>query len=160
TLQSEDPLNLEVFHELARLYVNTGNQQALRARFTKTLAALKHQDLDSKSIHTEVAQFRGEMIEAFTRLKDYSSGIEQHIEIINRDPEDETNLTAAISYAKRYGGAEQLLNYYQKTAQEGYKNYRWNVVLARIYEAKGDLANATRQYRAAIDNQPEMTELY
>jgi Tfp pilus assembly protein PilF len=33
-------------------------------------------------------------------------------------------------------------------------------VLARIYDAKGDLVNAARQYHAALDNQPEMTELY
>src|SRR5205807_2180318 len=35
-----------------------------------------------------------------------------------------------------------------------------NVVLARIYEAKGDLATATLNYRRAIDNQPEMIELH
>src|SRR5215475_12326499 len=29
-----------------------------------------------------------------------------------------------------------------------------------IYEAKGDTTNAAREYRAAIDNQPEMIELY
>ena len=45
-------------------------------------------------------------------------------------------------------------------SREAYKNYRWNVVLARIYDAKGDLGNAARQYSAALDNQPEMTELY
>jgi len=33
-------------------------------------------------------------------------------------------------------------------------------VLARIYDAKGDWANAARQYHLALDNQPEMTELY
>jgi Flp pilus assembly protein TadD len=53
-----------------------------------------------------------------------------------------------------------LLNYYQRTANQAYKNYRWNVVLARIYEAKSDLTNAARQYRAALGNQPEMLELY
>ena len=72
----------------------------------------------------------------------------------------EEKVEAAINYVKRYGGGDTLLNYYQKTAQQAYKNYRWNVVLARIYEAKGDLANAAKQYRTGLDNQPEMTELY
>src|SRR6185295_19041777 len=63
-------------------------------------------------------------------------------------------------YAKRYGGADTLLAYYQKTSNEAFKNYRWNVVLARIYEAGGDPQNAIRNYRAAILNQPEMDELY
>jgi Flp pilus assembly protein TadD len=100
------------------------------------------------------------MIEAFTLLKDYSSAIEQHIEIINRDPDDEAQVDEAISYVRRYGGGDTLLNYYQRVSREAYKNYRWNVVLARIYDAKGDLASAARQYHAALDNQPEMTELY
>jgi len=159
-LHHEDRLNPEVFHELAKLYVRTGNQSALREDFNATVSAIKKQDLDIKTIHAQIAELREQMIEAFTRLKDYASAVEQHIEIINRDPEDEANVDAAINYVKRYGGADTLLNYYQRTAQQAYKNYRWNVVLARIYEAKGDLTNAARQYRAALDNQPEMLELY
>jgi tetratricopeptide (TPR) repeat protein len=159
-LHHEDRLNPEVFHELAKLYVRTGNRSALREDFTATVAAIRKQDLDIKAIHAQIAELREQMIEAFTRLKDYPAAVEQHIEIINRDPEDEANVDAAINYVKRYGGADTLLNYYQRTAQQAYKNYRWNVVLARIYEAKGDLTNAARQYRAALDNQPEMLELY
>jgi cellulose synthase operon protein C len=159
-LHREDRLNPEVFHELAKLYVRTGNRSALREDFNATVAAIRKQDFDIKAIHAQVAELREQMIEAFTRLKDYASAVEQHIEIINRDPEDENNVDAAINYVKRYGGADALLNYYQRTARQAYKNYRWNVVLARIYEAKGDLTNAARQYHAALDNQPEMLELH
>ena len=159
-LHSEDRLNTEVFHELARLYVRTGKTEDLRTSFQATLEAIKKQELDIKTIRVQVADLRGQMIEAFTRLKDYPAAVEQHIEIINRDPEDEQNIEAAINYVKRYGGAQTLLDYYQRTARQAYKNYRWNVVLARIYEAKGDLSSAARQYRGALDNQPEMLELY
>lgn len=159
-LHHEDRLNPEVFHELAKLYVRSGNRSALREDFNATVTAIRKQDLDIKEIHAQVAELRGRMIEAFTRLKDYASAVEQHIEIVNRDPEDEANVDAAINYVKRYGGADTLLNYYQHTSQQAYKNYRWNVVLARIFEAKGDLTNAARQYHAALDNQPEMLELY
>ncbi|MDQ2919849.1 MAG: tetratricopeptide repeat protein, partial [Verrucomicrobiota bacterium] len=100
------------------------------------------------------------MIDAFTRLKDYPAAVEQHIEIINRKPEDEENIENAINYVKRYGGGDVLLAYYQKTAAEAYKNYRWNVILAKIYEANNDLETAVQNYKTAIENQPEMTELY
>ena len=159
-LHSEDRLNTEVFHELARLYVRSGKIAELHNSFAATLEAIKKQDLDIKTIRAQVADLRGQMIEAFTRLKDYPAAVEQHIEIINRDPEDEQNIESAINYVKRYGGAETLLNYYLRTAKQAYKNYRWNVVLARIYEAKGDLPSAARQYRGALDNQPELLELY
>jgi predicted Zn-dependent protease len=140
--------------------VRTGKSESLRTSFHATLEAIKKQDLDIKTIRAQVADLRMEMIEAFTRLKDYPAAVEQHIEIINRDPEDEQNVEAAINYIKRYGGADTLLDYYQRTARQAYKNYRWNVVLARIYEAKGDLPGAARQYHGALDNQPEMLELY
>jgi tetratricopeptide (TPR) repeat protein len=159
-LNSEDRLNTEVFHELAKVYVRTGNQKKLRTTFGATIDAIRKQDIATREIRAQVADLREEMIEAFTLLKDYSSAIEQHIEIINRDPDDEEQVDAAISYVRRYGGGDTLLSYYQRVSGEAYKNYRWNVVLARIYDAKGDLASAARQYHAALDNQPEMTELY
>jgi cellulose synthase operon protein C len=159
-LNTEDRLNTEVFHELAKVYVRGGNQQQLRTTFGATIEAIKKQDIDVREIRYQVASLRREMIEAFTLLKDYSSAIEQHIEIINRDPDDEEQVDAAISYVRRYGGGDTLVNYYQRVAREAYKNYRWNVVLARVYDAKGDLDNAARQYRMALDNQPEMAELY
>ncbi|HZM97805.1 MAG TPA: tetratricopeptide repeat protein, partial [Pyrinomonadaceae bacterium] len=159
-LNDEDRLNTEVFHELAKVYVRTGNQQQLRTAFSATIQAIRKQDIDARSIRWQVASLRREMIEAFTLLKDYSSAVEQHIEIINRDPDDEQQIDEAINYVRRYGGGDTLINYYQQVSREAYKNYRWNVVLARIYDAKGDFANAAKQYHAALDNQPEMTELY
>jgi tetratricopeptide (TPR) repeat protein len=159
-LHAKDKLNTEVFHELARIYLRTSNTAALSKAFQETLAAINEQDLDRKELHAQTATLRKQMIDAFTRLKDYKAAIEQHIEIINREPEDEENVDAAIDYARRYGGADTLLAYYQRTAHEAYKNYRWNVVLARIYEAKNDLQSAAQNYKAAIANQPEMVELY
>jgi predicted Zn-dependent protease len=159
-LHAKDKLNTEVFHELARIYLRTSNTPTLKKAFQETLAAINEQDLDRKELHAQTATLRKQMIDAFTRLKDYKSAIEQHIEIINREPEDEENVNAAINYARRYGGADTLLDYYRRTAHEAYKNYRWNVVLARIYEAKNDLQSAAQNYQAAIANQPEMVELY
>src|SRR5215217_4443049 len=159
-LNREDRLNTEVFHELAKVYVRSGKQEQLRTTCGATIEAIKKQDIDVREIRSQVASLRKDMIEAFTLLKDYSSAIEQHIEIINRDPDDEEQVDKAISYVRRYGGGDTLLNYYGGVSREAYKNYRWNVVLARIYDAKGDFANAARQYHLALDNQPEMTELY
>ena len=159
-LHDEDKSNTDVFHELMRLYVRGGDRAQLQQIFRETLAALKAQNLDNRELQAQVAEFRAQLIEAFTRLKDYRAAVEQHIEIINRDPDDEEKLNAALTYVKRYGGADTLLNYYQQTAKQAYKNYRWNVVLARIYEAKSDYASAAANYRAALENQPEMLELY
>ncbi len=100
------------------------------------------------------------MINSFTRLKDYDSAVAQHIEIINRQPDDEENVENAIKYVRRYGGAKSLVDYYEKLSEESYKNYRWTMVLARIYEADKDYAKSIEKFKLAIHNQPEMVELY
>ncbi|HJQ32386.1 MAG TPA: tetratricopeptide repeat protein [Pyrinomonadaceae bacterium] len=159
-LHAEDPLDLGAFRELARLYARAGQGAALKTAFGRTLDAVRSTDADPRELRGQVADLRRAMIEVFTALRDYRAAMEQHVEIVNRDPDDDAAVEAAISYAKRYGGAEELLAYYQKTAAQAYKNYRWNVVLARIYEAKGDLASSARSYTDAIANQPEMAELH
>lgn len=159
-LHAEDPLDLGVFRELARVYVRADAADALKIAFGETLKAVRATDADPREMRTQVADLRRTLVVAFTQLRDYRAAMEQHVEIVNRDPDDDENVEAAIAYARRYGGADALLDYYRKTAAQAYKNYRWDVVLARIYEAKGDTASAARSYREAITNQPEMVELH
>jgi tetratricopeptide (TPR) repeat protein len=159
-LHDEDASDEKVFKELADIFVRSGKVENLRKVFAETLDAIKKQDIDTKVKNWQIAEFRTQMIEAFTRLKDYDSAIDQYIEIINREPDEEENTEDAIAFVKRYGGGERLLSYYQKTADKAYKNYRWNLVLARIFEANNDAENAVKNYKLAIANQPEMPELY
>ncbi len=159
-IHQENPTDPDVFRQLANVFVRLGKVENLRSIFAETVNAIKLQDIDPKEVEVELAGMRQEMIMAFTRLKDYDSAVEQHIEIINREPEISEHSDDAILYVKRYGGGDLLLKYYQKTTAEAFKNYRWNVVLARIFEANGDTENAVKNYHKAIDNQPEMTELY
>jgi tetratricopeptide (TPR) repeat protein len=159
-LYDENPRNLDVFNELARVYVRTSRPDALRERYRETIRAIRQSDADRYEIRYQIEQLRSGVIESFTQIKDYQSAVEQHIEIINRDPDDEENVKAALQYVKRYGGADTLIEYYTKTSAQAFKDYRWNLVLARIYEAKGDWANSTANLRKAIVNQPEMVELH
>ncbi len=159
-LYDENPRNLDVFNELARVYVRTSRPDALRDRYRETIRAIKQSDMDRYEIRDLIEELRGEVIESFTQIRDYKSAVEQHIEIVNRDPDDEENVKAAIQYVKRYGGGDALIEYYTKTSEQAFKDYRWNLALARIYEAKGDWANSTANLRKAIVNQPEMIELH
>ncbi|HEX9928606.1 MAG TPA: tetratricopeptide repeat protein [Pyrinomonadaceae bacterium] len=159
-LHNDDKANTENFRRLAGVCVRTRKTETMRKAFSETVDALKQSDADRRELDEQIADLREQMIDAFTQVGDYKSAIEQHIEIINRQPDDEMLVENAISYAERYGGAETLLNFYLKTSADAFKNYRWNIVLARIYAARNDLENAAKNYRAAIINQPEMSELY
>jgi predicted Zn-dependent protease len=159
-LYGENPRNLDVFKELARVYVRTSRPDAMRDRYRETIRAIRQSDMDRYEIRVTIEELRNDVIESFTQLRDYKSAVEQHVEIINRDPDNEEKVKAAIQYVKRYGGGDTLIEYYTKTSEQAFKDYRWNLVLARIYDAKGDLANSTANLRKAIVNQPEMIELH
>ncbi|MBO0724463.1 MAG: hypothetical protein J2P52_02595 [Blastocatellia bacterium] len=158
-LYDENPRNLDVFKELSRVYVRASRPDALRERYRETIRAIRQSDMDRYEMRDMIEDLRAGVIESFTQLRDYKSAVEQHIEIINRDPDDEEKVKAAIQYVKRYGGGDTLIEYYTKTSEQAFKDYRWNLVLARIYDAKGDLANSAANLRKAIVNQPEMIEL-
>ncbi|HZF38482.1 MAG TPA: tetratricopeptide repeat protein [Blastocatellia bacterium] len=158
-LHDENPRNLDVFKELSRVYVRTSRPDALRERYRETIRAIRQSDMDRYEIRDQIEELRASVIDSFTQLRDYKSAVEQHIEIINRDPDDEEKVKAAIQYVKRYGGGDTLIEYYTKASEQAFKDYRWNLALARIYEAKGDFANSTANLRKAIINQPEMIEL-
>ncbi len=159
-LHDEDKANIGIFDELARIFVLTNKPDEMRTAFAETVAELKKSDADRREMEAQIADLRTEMIDAFTKLKDYKSAVEQHIEIINREPENEEFVSNAIAYVQRYGGVEILESYYEKTSAEAFKNYRWNVVLAQVYEAKKDDDKAIKNYQLAIVNQPEMAEIY
>jgi len=159
-LQNDNPNDTEIFEELSDIYVRTNNAAGLRKTFAASLQNLKDHELEPREYKYQSAELRQKMIAAFTRLKDYDSAAEQYVEIINREPENDEILEEAVNFAKRYGGAQKLTEYYEKVAAESFKNYRWNAVLARIYESGNNLPRAAENYRTAIFNQPEMPELY
>ena len=68
-------------------------------------------------------------------------------------------LAAAIEYAERHSLIERLVGYYEKLSRESNKNYRWQVVLGRIYDRRGNLAGAADQYRIAVLNEPQRSDL-
>ena len=99
------------------------------------------------------------MIRTLDSLGKYQDAVDQHIEIINGFPEDADKLATAIDYAEQHSLIDRLVGYYEKLSKESNKNYRWQLVLGRIYERRGNLAGAGEQYRIAVLNEPQRSEL-
>ncbi|MEO6587865.1 MAG: hypothetical protein ABIP06_00940, partial [Pyrinomonadaceae bacterium] len=160
-LHAENKIDTEIFRALASVYVRKKDAGNLRRVFSETVSALKDSDLGRRELNETLAGLRRQMIDAFTRLEDYPAAVEQFIEIINHNSEaEEATVENAIAYVRRYGGADTLLAYYEDLSKKSFKNFRWNVVLAKLYQAKNDVPKAVENYQSAIVNQPEMTELY
>jgi Flp pilus assembly protein TadD len=86
--------------------------------------------------------------------------VDQYIELINRDPTRRDLCDAAITYARTHRSLDHhLLDYYQRAAARAPKDHRWPVILAWIYERRGQPAEAARAYAQALEIAPGRLDL-
>ena len=142
-----NPTDTEAFTELARLLAD--------AKRDADLAALYQQGLASLAAGADEFELRKGYIEVLTRLGRHQEAVDQHIELINREPEDSSRLQVALRYAEQQNLLERMTRYYTELAAKADRNYRWNVVLAEIYRFQGNLGGAAEQYAKAIVNEPQ-----
>jgi predicted Zn-dependent protease len=156
---ADNRLDTEVFGELTRVLGAQNKLQELTALYQDAFKDVREAGLVGDDARSRLADLRTGMIRTLTGLGKYQEALDQHIEIINYFPEDADRLTTAIVYAERHDLVDRLVGYYEKLTKQAYKNYRWQVVLGRIYERRGNLAGAADQYHAAVANEPQRADL-
>ena len=156
---NENRSDTEVFAELARTLGAEKKLEDLAALYQEAFKEARGAGLEADETKARLVELRVGMIHTLNSLGKYQDAVDQHIEIINSFPEDSDKLAAAIDYAEQHNLTERLTAYYEKLSKEANKNYRWQLVLARIYERKGDLAGAAEQYRIAVLNEPQRSDL-
>ncbi|HTF38140.1 MAG TPA: tetratricopeptide repeat protein, partial [Blastocatellia bacterium] len=156
---NDNHLDTEVFGELARTLGAENKLNDLAMLYQEAFKEAREAGLGGEETRTRVVGLRGGMIRTLDSLGKYQDAVDQHIEVINTFPEDADRLATAIDYAEQHNLIERLVGYYEKLSKESNKNYRWQVVLGRIYERRGNLAGAADQYRVAVLNEPQRTDL-
>lgn len=158
-LYNENHLDAEAFGELART-LGAGNKlDELAALYQEAFKEAREAGLGGEETRERVAGLRNGMIRTLDSLGKHQDAVDQHIELINSFPEDDDRLAAAIDYAEQHTLIDRLVGYYEKLSRESNKNYRWQVVLGRIYDRRGNLAGAAEQYRIAVLNEPQRSDL-
>ncbi|HET9533352.1 MAG TPA: tetratricopeptide repeat protein, partial [Blastocatellia bacterium] len=155
----ENRLDSEVFGELARTLGAENKLAELAELYSAAFKDVRESGLGGEESKARIAELRGGMIRTLDSLGRQQEAVDQHIEIINVFPEDGDRLASAIDYAERHNLIDRLTAYYEKLTKESFKNYRWQLVLGRIYERRGNLAGATEQYRAAVTNEPQRADI-
>ncbi|MEK6302882.1 MAG: hypothetical protein AABO41_19400 [Acidobacteriota bacterium] len=148
----------EVFSQLAETLGAENKLNELAELYQNAFKEVRDSGLGGEAGRARMAELRGGMIGTLDALGKYQDAVDQYIEIINSFPEDSDRLASAIDYAERHNLTDRLAGYYEKLAKEAFKNYRWNVVLARIHERRGNLAGAAEQYRTAVVNEPQRSD--
>jgi tetratricopeptide (TPR) repeat protein len=155
---NENRSDAEVFGELVRTLGAENKMSDLAALYQDAFKDVKASGLTGDDAKAQVAELRAGLIRTFTALNKFTDAVDQHIEIINLFPEDADRLAAAFEYAELHNLLDRLTAYYEKLTKDSYKNYRWQVVLGRIYERRGNLPGAAEQYRNAVINEPERAD--
>ncbi|MFL6274573.1 MAG: tetratricopeptide repeat protein [Blastocatellia bacterium] len=155
---NENRSDTEIFSELARTLGAENKMNDLAALYQDAFKDVKESGLAGDDAKAQVADLRAGLIRTYTALGKFNEAVDQHIEIINLFPEDAERLATAYEYAEAHNLLDRLTAYYEKLTKESYKNYRWQVVLGRVYERRGNLAGATEQYRNAVTNEPERAD--
>ncbi|HEY6333843.1 MAG TPA: tetratricopeptide repeat protein, partial [Blastocatellia bacterium] len=156
---NDNHLDMGVFAALTRTLGVEHKQDDLAALYKQSLKDVRQSGLTGDDARNRVAQLRMGMITTLTGLGQYQDALDQYIEVINTFPEDESGLNAAIEYADKHNLTPRLVSYYERLAKDSYKNYRWELVLGRIYESQENLAGSAEQYRLAIVNEPQRADL-
>ena len=159
-LLKDAPYNADYVAAMADTYAQAGDDEGLRQFYEAKITAFKAAPLPAEERKTQVAALRRGLIPALTRLKNYSGGVDQYIELINNYPEDEALVSEAAYYAQRYQRQQQLLAFYTKTVVDSPRDYRWSMVLARIHTTLEEYPAAIETYSKAIAIRPDRVDLY
>jgi tetratricopeptide (TPR) repeat protein len=159
-LLKDDPYKAEYLSAMADTWAREGNERELTGFYNAKLTELRSASLASDEKTARSAGLRRGFIPVLTRVKDYTGAVDQYIELINRYPEDGTLVSEAAQYAAVHGLKDRLLASYSKTAAASPKDYRWQLVLARLYSQYEDFDNAIASYSKAIAIRPDRVDLY
>ncbi len=160
SLLKDSPYNGEYLAAMADIYAQSGDDQDLAQFYRDQIAAFRTAPLAADVRKSEIATLRRGLIPALTRMKNYSGGIDQYIELINNFPEDDTLVTEAALYALRYQRQQQLVGFYAKTVAQSPRDYRWSMVLARMHTNLEDYPAAIDTYAKSIAIRPDRVDLY
>lgn len=155
----DQPHRAEYVALKADTYARQGDDRGLRTFYDTTIKDLSAAKIPAAQRTEQIAAIRRSLIPVLTRVKDYSSAIDQYIEILNRFPEDESLAREAALYAQQNGVAKKLHDFYAKTAADSPKDFHWPMVLARVETQMEDYPSAIASYTRAAVVRPDRTEL-
>ncbi len=159
-IYSENPENETIYGRLADCLVKQKRLEELKALGRELIArAEARQDRNRFGISLALETAYNALLSRYEAIGDWDSVLQHYQLLINNNPEDEEILERAVAYARRHAMTERLTEYYRKASADSPRNYRWNLVLARIYEYGDDFKSAGEEYARALQNEPQKLDL-
>lgn len=159
-LVKENPLDTHYSSFVAGVLAQAGRHGELPAFFTEQLQAVRQSALSPEEKKSRILSLRRGMVEAQITLSDFTAALDQYVEMINTAAEDSALIAEVAGFAEKNQLELRLRRYYQDAAQRSAKDHRWPLVLARLEESWGRLADSLMHYEAAIRLRPERLDLH
>jgi tetratricopeptide (TPR) repeat protein len=145
---------------MADTFAREGDDRALRTFYQEKITAFGTAPISAQERIERIAAMRRALIPVLTRAKDTAAAVDQYIEIINRYPEDTALIEEAASYARQNQQQQRLTAYYEKTAAASPRDFRWPLVLARVYTSFEDYPAAITMYTKAGEIRPDRSDIF
>ena len=150
-----DPENMNAFHQLAEIYEMQKDNQNLVQLYKQIMAKLENGLAANQQEYREkIKAVRLKLIDIYTSLQESTSALDLFMELLNQQPEDLPLTNRAAALADAFNQGSRLTAFYGRQAARSDKDYRWPLLLARIYRRWGDRDQAAVQYAKAIAIQP------
>jgi predicted Zn-dependent protease len=155
----DDPYNPSYLGAMADTYARQGDERTLRSFYLEKIATLANANIPPPERLQRVAALRRALAGVLVRSGDAAGAIDQYMEVLNRYAEDTALLDEIAGLARRTSQQQRVLAYYQKAAAASPKDFRWPLILARIYTSFEDYPSAIAEYGKAVAIRPDRLDL-
>lgn len=154
------PSVTEYYNTLAQIYTKQEDYAGLADLNRRAIEGVRaDKSLSSDDKTYRIADLRLDLIGNLIELGDFTAAVDQYIEIINRQYDAENYIVEAFRFTRGHNLLDRLVAYYTDLSGKSFKDFRWNVVLARLNEQRNDLEAAADQWSKAVRNEPQRIEL-
>jgi lipopolysaccharide biosynthesis regulator YciM len=160
TLLNADPYNGGLLAAKAATYAREGDNKSLIEFYSAQLGQLKSSTLSEEEKVQRTASLRRGYINALITAKQFDEALEQYEALLNVYPEDEHLPREMAHFAEANHLVERLTKYYEKATADSPRNYRWPMVLARIYTSLRRYPEAVAALNKAVYVRPDRTDLF
>ncbi len=154
------PSSTEYYNTLAQIYTKQEDYAGLATLNRRAIEGVRaDSSLGSEAKTYRIAELRLDLIGNLVELGDFTAAVDQYIEIINRQYDAENHIAEAFRFARQHNLLDRLVAYYADLSEKSFKDFRWNMVLARLNEQRNDLEASLEQWSNAVRNEPQRIEL-
>lgn len=149
-----DPSDINLYLKKAAIYSRAGETEEAARVYDQTLKTAL--DTEEKDLIVQVYLARAEF---WADLGDFVSAREECMKAINLNPLDVNLLRRVYLQLETWGELAAFFSFYEKTAREAERDYRWNMVLYRANRYRGDFGKRLAALRRACAIEPHRVDL-